>query len=230
MTASPFATLGAHLRHALAGSLLLLAALAPARAESPPDILTPVSYATNVDLAAQIATFAIRFDRAPDFFTLDEFERPADQFQFWTDTVSLDPIQSTYAGILGTGPLGTQMMVTTTAIPVNNQLSYVWPQLITDPGPKDPGGWGSIEAYAGYTLVGDTVSFDVPLALLRAPDGHFNYAFQTARYGLGGAVSYFGVSGEEYTLPCVPEPAHAGMLGAGMLLLAGAARRGRRQR
>ena len=229
MTANPIHTLRSHLRYALAGGMLLVA-LAPARAESPPGIITPVSYASTVDRAAQIATFAIRFDRAPDFVTSDEFERPADQFQFWTDTVSLDPIQSTYAGILGNGPLGTQMMVTTTSVPVNNQLSYVWPQLITDPGPKDPGGWGSIEAYAGYALAGKTVSFDVPLALLHAPDGHFNYVFETYRYALGGYMDYFGVSGEDYTLPCVPEPAHAGMLGAGMLLLAGASRRGRRQR
>jgi hypothetical protein len=217
------------LRYLLACTLLLFA-LTPARAAPLPGALDPLSYSTTIDLDAGIATFAIHFDRTPEFFTVDEFNRLADQFQLWTDTVAINPFQSTYAGILGTGPLGTQMMVTMSDVPVSNLLNFVWPQLLTYPGPKDPAGWGSVEGQAGYTLAPDnTLSFDVPLALLHAPDGHFNYLFQIYRNGAWSGADYLGVSGEEYAL-CVPEPAHGAMFGAGMLLLAGASRRGRKQR
>lgn len=230
MTAQPFYTLCSHLRHALGCSLLLLFALAPAHAAPLPGVIEPLSYGTTIDLDAGTATFAIHFDRAPDFSTPDNVAPLIDDFQWWTDTVSADPISSTYAGINGNGPLGTQMMVTTRYLPVSNQLSYIWPQLLTDPGPKDPGGWGSVEAFSGYTLTSDnTLSFDVPLALLRAADGQFNYGFQTYRNGAVGDASYFGVSGENYVL-CVPEPAHGAMLGAGLLLLTGASRRSHKQR
>ena len=65
------------LASALARGLTLLLALAltlasvHARAEQ--GIITPVSYATTVDLVAGAASFAIRFDRAPDFQAVDSF-------------------------------------------------------------------------------------------------------------------------------------------------------------
>ncbi len=224
----PGINFGRFLSRLYACGLLLLVAVAPARAEAPPGYLVPVSYGTTVDLAAGIATFAIRFDRTPDFINDANPALEGDGFQFWTDSVSTDPIRSTYDGILGRGPLGTQMMVNTRAIETTNQLLYIWPQLLTDPGPKDPGGWGSIEAYADYTLAaGNTLSFDVPLALLRAPDGHFNYAFQTYQFNDGGYINYLGVSGETYPMPCVPEPSAALLLAAGLVLPAVVRRRRR---
>jgi hypothetical protein len=228
MTTNPLCTLPFPSRHALACSLLLLSALNPARADAAPGVIVPLAYSTTFDVVAGTASFAVQFDRAPDFFTLDSANRAADAFQFWTDTVSTNPIASTYAGILGTGPLGTQMIVTASYLPITNQLSFVWPQLVTDAGPKDPGGWGSVEAFAGYTLSADhTLRFDVPLALLHAVGGNFNYGFETYQYGSWGAVDYFGASGQSY-VPCVPEPVHGVMLGAGLLLVAGARRRTRR--
>lgn len=210
---------GIFLSRLFACSLLFLVAGAPARAEAPPGYLVPLSYGTTVDPAAGIATFSIHFDRTPDFINDENPALEGDGFQFWTDTVSTDPIRSTYDGILGRGPLGTQMMVNTRAIETTNQLLYIWPQLQTDPGPKDPGGWGSIEAYADYALTLDnTLSFDVPLALLRAPDGHFNYVFQTYQFNDGGFINYAGVSGETYPMPCVPEPSAALLLAAGLVL------------
>lgn len=227
MNDRPSCTFCSHLRNILACGLLLFA-LAPARAAPAPGLIEPLAYGTTIDLDAGTATFAIHFGRTPDFFTLDDVGRAADAFQFWTDTLSTDPIRSTYDGILGTGPLGTQMMVTTSYLPATNMLSYIWPQLLTDPGPRDPGGWGSVEAYAGYALAPDnTLSFDVPLALLHAVDGQFNYVFFTTRYGASGQDTYFGSSGLDY-VPCVPEPAHGAMFGAGMLLLAGVGRHSRR--
>jgi len=123
------------------------------------------------------------------------------------------------------------MMVTTSDLPERNQLSLLWPTLLTDPGPRDRGGWGSVQAYASYQLAADhTVSFNVPLALLRAADGAFHYGFETFQSGDGGLVDYFGDSGQSYVM-AVPEPSHAVMLGvgAGLLLLAGGQRRAQRR-
>jgi hypothetical protein len=224
MSTKSSCTFFSRLRHALAASLLLLPVVATAGAHAEPGFLVPVRYATAVNFTAGLATFTIGFDRTPEFFNVADPALPGDDFQFWTDTVSTEPIESTYAGLFGTGPLGTQMMVTTTAIRDRNQVTLVWPQLLTDPGPKDPGGWGSVEAYADYTLTDDnTLSFDVPLALLRAPDGRFNYVFETFQYAAGGYIDYYGVSGQAYP---VPEPSMALLFAAGMALLAPMRRRG----
>jgi hypothetical protein len=228
MTVSPFlARLCSPLRHALAGSLLLLFATAPAGAQATPGALQAVSYGSTVDLAAGIATFAIRFDRAPDFFTLDQAANPADAFQIWTDTVSTNPQQSAYAGIFGNGPLGTQAVITSIDIADTNQLTFLWPQLVTDRGPDDYT-WGTLEGRAGYTLAADnTVSFEVPLALLRAADGHFNYGFETYQNARWGGVEYFGASGLAYPLP---EPSSALLVAAGLAWLVAGRRAARRVR
>jgi hypothetical protein len=208
--------------------LLGLSVLAPARAQAQPPVIQPVWYATSVDLSAGMAHFSIRFDRAPDLATGDEFFRPADTFQFWTDTASDDPIGSTYAGIEGYGPLGTQTVLTGANIPSTGSLTYIWPQLLSYLGPRDPGGWGSIEANGAYTLGPDnSVSFDVPLSLLHAADGVFYYVFETFQYGAGGTIDYAGISGQEYFVSCVPEPSEILLLGSGLAVLAFRARRRR---
>jgi hypothetical protein len=214
------------LKRLLAACLLGVFVLAPACAQALPPIIQPVWYATSVDSSAGMAHFSIRFDRAPDLVTADEFFRSADGFQFWTDTASDDPIGSTYAGILGEGPLGTQAVLTNTNIPGTGSLAVIWPQDPSYTGPRDPGGWGSIEAYGDYTLGPDnSVSFDLPLSLLHAADGVFYYVFETYQYGAGGLIDYAGISGQEYFVTYVPEPAEVLLLASGLAVLAFMARR-----
>jgi hypothetical protein len=214
------------LKRLLAACLLGVSVLAPACAQALPPVIQPVSYETSIDLSAGLAHFSIRFDRAPDLATGDQFFRPADTFQFWTDTASDDPIGSIYAGIEGYGPLGTQAVLTAANVPSTGSLTYIWPQLLSYTGPRDPGGWGSIESEGAYTLGPDnSVSFDVPLSLLHASDGVFNYVFRTYQYGGGGLIDYAGISGQEYFVSCVPEPSEILLLGSGLAVLAFMARR-----
>lgn len=213
----------------LSASLLAASALAPAGAQSLRAPIAPLSYATSVDLAAGTATFSVRFDRTPDLLTVDAFLRQADTFQFWTDTASTDPIGSTLDGITGQGPLGTQSVLTAVDIPATGQMTYIWPQDGSYTGPRDSGGWGQIQASGDYLLAADdTVSFSVPLSVLRAADGVFYYAFETFQYGAGGGTDYFGVSGQTYWVSCVPEPSAAMLLAGGLLPMASLARRRRR--
>jgi hypothetical protein len=176
-----------------------------------------------------MARFSIRFDRTPDLLTVDAYLRQADTFQFWTDTASRDPINSTYAAMRGDVPLGTQSVLTAVDIPSSGKMSYIWPQDASYTGPRDSGGWGQIQGSGAFTLAPDnTLSFEVPLSMLHASDGVFAFGFETYQYGAWGEIDYFGVSGKDYWVTsCVPEPAEAVLLGAGLLLLSMWARRRR---
>jgi hypothetical protein len=207
-------------------ALLGLCALAPAHA----DTIAPVHYSSIVDMSTGMAHFAVQFDRLPDLLTVDAFGRQADSFQFWTDTVSPNPIQSTFEGIADAGPLGTQSVLTAVDIPTTGKMTWIWPQDASYTGPRDSGGWGIVVGQGGYTLASDgTVSFDVPLSVLHSADGNFYYGFETYRYGAWGGTDYFGEAGQDYWVSCVPEPSQAGLLAGGLLTLAVLARR-RRQR
>lgn len=209
------------LRAACLFAACLLCAPGPAHAQALPPPIAPLWYASTVDPTAGTATFSIRFDRRPDLLTVDEFLRQADTFQYWTDTASTDPVRSTLDGINGDGPLGTQSVLTAVDIPATGRMTYIWPQDASYTGPRDAGGWGAIQGSGSYLLgPDDTVSFVVPLALLHAPDGVFNYVFETYQYGAGGETDYFGVSGQAYWVSNVPEPCAAMLLAGGLALLA----------
>jgi hypothetical protein len=220
------------LKRLSAACLLCVCALVPAAyAQSDGAAIKPVWYASTIDPDAGLARFSVRFDRMPDLLSVDDAFRPADSFQFWTDTTSSNPIESVYAGLQGSGPLGTQSVLTSVDIPASGTMTYIWPRDASYTGPRDSGGWGSIEGHGAYTLEADgTVSFDVPLSLLHAADGFFYYAFETFRYGAIGSIDYFGIGGQEYSVSCVPEPSEALLLLAGLVVMPAMLRRGRRTR
>lgn len=191
-----------------------------AHADAP---LQPTHYSAMLDLATGQANFSVRFDRPPDFFTLDNAGRPADSFEFFTDTESSDPIQSTINGLNGSGPLGTQTIISGYDIAARHQLNIWWPKPVSEWIPGDPDSQAVLRTYSDYTLAGDTLSFSVPLSLLHEPDGGFYYGFQLFQDGGWTTFNYYGASGQEYVLP-VPEPAPASMLAAGVLLLVASSR------
>lgn len=199
----------------LLATCLSITMLAPASAQ-----IAPLWYSTSVDLASSTATFSVQFDSTPDLFTVDEYRRQADSFQYWVDSEAPDPIGRTYAALFGELPPDTQTVISAQEIPTLNQLEFIWVKPLSWPGPRSSGGWGSIEGHRPYTLTADNVlSFDVPLCLLRDCDGTFYYAFETYQFGASGGVIYSGVSGEFYSVPAIPEPSAAILLllGLGMI-------------
>lgn len=191
--------------------------------------LHPTEYRAVMDFASGQANFSVRFDRSPDFFTLDDVGRPADSFEFFTDTVSSDPIQSVIEGMYRSGPLGTQTIIGSYEVAARRQLTIWWPKPRSEWRPDDHIVHAALSTYGEYTLVGDTLSFSVPLSLLHDPDQTFYYGFQLFQYGGWTTFNYYGTSGQTYILP-VPEPSRTAMLGAGVLLLVAASRRGRKRR
>lgn len=185
------------------------------------DPITPLWYGSLVHRPSETATFFIQFDRAPDLFTIDEFERQADNFQYWTDSEAPNAIERTYAGLRGEIPLGTQTVISSREIPFLNQMEIIWPQADSYTGPRDRGSWGSIEGHSAYHLFGDSLlAFTVPLSLLHDTDGRFYYTFETYEYGAWSGVDYNGVSGKFYAVSPAPEPAQVALLLAGLGLLA----------
>jgi hypothetical protein len=205
------------------GALLVgLALAAPASA----DAITPLWYGSWVHSPSATATFFVQFDRAPDLLTMDAFERQADSFQYWTDSEAPDAIGRTFAALRGEIPFGTQTVISAREIPFLNQMELVWPQPDSFTGPRDRGGWGSVEGHAAYRLWGDRLlSFTVPLSLLHDADEHFYYTFETYEYGAWSGVDYDGVSGKFYAVSPVPEPAQVALLLVGVGFLAARGRR-----
>ena len=69
------------LKMTVVGSLLLgLTSGLPAEAA-----LLVLSQSAKVNLASNSVLFQIEFNRAPDFFTSDEYDRQADSFQYFID-------------------------------------------------------------------------------------------------------------------------------------------------
>jgi len=153
--------------------LTLIAAAAPAARGG----VRIVDQAVDVDMASRTARFDVRFDSPPDLFTLDEFGRVADSFQYEIDSngpVSRDlPVGSVEAVIRGD-----EIHVAGT-LRVRAAGEGVEP----DPDP-DAGGWGRRRAELPFDIDGPDLSFEVPLAALGDDDGRFAYRLFTAEFGL----------------------------------------------
>jgi hypothetical protein len=178
--------------------------------------VTPLTYSTSVDIAAQTATFQVKFDHTPDLLTVDAYFRQADCFQFWVDAVAPDPMERAYAGLSGTLPADTQTVISTREIPRTGALEIIWIAPLDAPGARDRGGWGSVAGSTPYSLATDnTVAFTLPLSLLRDTDGDFYYSLATFAYGAQGYPVYSGVSGCAYPVP-VPGALLLGTFGVGL--------------
>lgn len=103
------------------------------------------------------AAFQIVFDHAPDFFTVDAYDRQPDSFQFYTP---------------GTVIRGDEIHVGNTIV-----IRNVFYGPYTDP---HSGGWGSVRGAVPYSLTDNVLEFVVPFSML---DSHDQFPWQIYRYG-----------------------------------------------
>jgi hypothetical protein len=115
-----------------------------------------------IDPTTQDVQFSITFNQAPDFFVVDAYGRPEDQFQYKTPDSVIR---------------GGEIYITGNTLRIR---SY-------GPSQSGPaGGWGPVVVAVPYSLIGNTLTFSAPLHLFSATD-FFSYEVATYSYGLTGS-------------------------------------------
>ena len=148
---------------------------------------------SDIDNSGNV-TFTLQFNRAPDFFTLDAYDRQADAFQFYIATTTNIPLfypPRPYASLIRGG-----------------EIYYDNAIVIRNDGPPDDndphsGGWGSVRGNVPYSLSSQTLIFSVPADVLDV-QGPFAYSLLLTSFGAATHNPYTGDSGGP--IP-VPEPA-----------------------
>lgn len=157
------------------------------------------SQSVVVDMPNQEALFTLVFNRTPDFYTLDEYDRQSDGFAYYID-FDCNPVwqgSNFVETIISGGEIHAYGQ-----IPFRNESG-------TSSDPTS-GGWGEIRALVPYQLDEATLTFTVSLEQIGDIDGQFGYALHLGEYGATTDWLY---------VPCVPEPATILLFGIGALLL-----------
>jgi hypothetical protein len=154
--------------------------------------LMVLSQSAEVNLDSKSVLFQIEFNRAPDFFTTDEYDRQADAFQYYIDA---DGDLSLFSGGISYSNLETLIRGGEIHLGGDVRIRNLFPP---DPDLSSSGGWGSIRGSVPYTLSGNVVSLLVPLQFIGDSDGKFSYALMWTEYGGAGGFIY---------AETVPEPA-----------------------
>lgn len=154
-------------------SLLALSVGAPAVLAAASADFTIRSESATFNARTDTVTFRIVFSQVPDFFTVDEYGRPADTFQYWVGGDSLN------AEVI---IRGVEIRFTDGLIPVRN----VAPE---DPDLVRSGGWGTIRGEVPYTLRGRVLSFSVPLSLLTDQSDPDTLAYEVAAFEFGATTN-----------------------------------------
>ena len=189
-----------------------------------------VGESAAVDRDAGIVRFSLEFSGSPDLWTVDEFGRVADSFQYEIDGDWRAPI--------GLPPEGLDAVVRGDEIRIADALRIRQAGFDVAPDPDpDAGGWGAVRAELPFLLVGNELTFDAPLDVVGDDgDGYFAYRVFTTEYGLTTSMveSRLLPPGEEPVpgptpIP-LPAPLHATIVAAGVLASAALARRLRPRR
>src|SRR4028119_1995930 len=127
--------------------------------------LLVLSQSAEVNLASNSVLFQIEFNRVPDFFTTDEYDRQADSFQYFMDADGGFPIfrgTDIYYSNLESIIRGEEIHLGGD-VRIRNALP-------PDPDMSSSGGWGSIRGSVPYTFSEHVSPLLAPLHLTRDSD------------------------------------------------------------
>lgn len=186
---------------AIAGAAISFAAIEgnPAQAVV---LINSESVVANLD--SREALFTIEFNEVPDFFTIDNFGRQADSFQYYIDTDGELPVFRNYPDELDIIIRGEEIHVAGD-IRIRNALPI-------GSGGSNSGGWGLIRGSVPYTLNGTVLTFSAPLELIGNSDGLFSYHLETYEFGSGNGSAIERRSVVQSSLP-TPVPDHTSTIG-----------------
>ena len=138
--------------------------------ESPPRV---VSEQAVYDPASGNVELTVRFDRRPDFRSVDEFGRPAYSFQYFIVGDDALGFPERFDAIIRGG----ELQLKSRLLPIRRSAP-------ADPAPE-AGGWGAIRATVPYKLHGHTLTLSVDLNDLsdHSTDGGFSYILETYNDG-----------------------------------------------
>ena len=162
----------------------------------------------NIDGAGNV-DFSLTFNQVPDFFTVDQFGRQANSFQFYIAT-------SPFTGLFPPRPYASLIR--------GEEIHVAGDLRVRNDSPPDPdpnaSGWGSIRGIVPFTLNGQTLTFSVPSSVLNV-SGPFAYTLQLTSYGGGtNAGVYPGLSGGPIPI-IVPEPTSSWLAAIGAVTIVG---------
>jgi hypothetical protein len=155
-------------------STLVLPAVVWPRAACAGSQFEIVDQSVRVDSVGQRTTFHITFNQKPDFFTIDEFGRPRNEFQYYVDSAPLAVDDFDFSSDRLRIIRGGEIHVDDT-IPVRQANG-------NSPDPTS-GGWGPTVGAAPYALDGETLSFTIPWKWLGETDGKFTYIVESYEFG-----------------------------------------------
>jgi hypothetical protein len=119
-------------------------------------------------------TFILVFNRRPDFFTTDEFGRPANSFQYFIVGDESLPFPENFDSIIR----GDEIHANSGLIPIRDAFP---------PDDNDPhsGGWGTVRGEVSFRTHGRVLMFSVPLDLMSDQSGatHVQYHLETYQFG-----------------------------------------------
>ena len=222
--------------HRIASTLALTAIVSWAQAQP----IEPLSYSATTD--ADSVLFSFTFDRSFDLAASDLFQVWAvDGYALYDDTVNRislgEPIslegEVAVARLLS--PAATPVSVVSFREPAfgfdRAEIVSVTPFApgTQDNGANDRGGWGAVQGYQDFTIVGNTLMVDVPFAMLGVGSS-FTYFFKTYGESSGGTTEWLGRSNVDYTTPFaipIPEPSTYALMAIGLFAIGFATRRAR---
>jgi len=185
--------------------------------------IVPSQISTSVNLGTGVASFSILFDQVPDFFSTDGVGRQADSFQFYVQSQSPFLLSDFHVP-----PDDAESIIRGENIHLGDGIPVIWVDSF-NPGPPQSGGWGPTYSQVSFSLVGELLTFDVPLVDLRDDDGVFWFRFGTYEFGRTSyAEEVLFQSGMTYTgdglLAPLPEPGTMALLAIGLLSICGVRR------
>jgi len=158
------------------------------------------SQSVSVDFENQEVLFAIVFNRVPDFYTMDEYGRTADNFQYYID-IDCSPVW--YGSNFAETVIRGSEIATCGLIVLRNASG--------ESADLTSGGWGEIIGLVPFQLDGTKLTFSASFQEIGDLDGQFSYALHLS--------SEYGCTSDWIYVSQVPEPATICLLAFGGIFL-----------